>query len=198
MAHTATPSADTLRADCAAALRLALADERHAYKLWAEFADAEAAIAAARDLQERGVLKVSQTRVITAQSVDDHRFDSALEPEPRRIGAILGWSHALLGTVGALIGLALIELAAARNWLPAIELGEPWLLPLVGIFFGAIAGLLLAGAIALKPHRGAVAAWLADAVHHRGHAFLVVHADDDATRRRARELLGNRPLNVLP
>ncbi|MEQ8250121.1 MAG: hypothetical protein RLW61_16085 [Gammaproteobacteria bacterium] len=199
MTQTASPSvADTLRNNGAAALGAVLASERHGHKLYAEFATPAAAIAAARHLHEQGGIAVSRTRLITAQSVDDHRFDIALEPEPRRIGAILGWSHLALGIVGAVVGIALIELAAARDWLPPITLGEPWLLPLVGLFFGATAGLLLAGALSLKPHRGAIAAWLADAVHHQGHAFLVVHADDAETRSRARALLGERPLNVLP
>ena len=191
-------ASDARRTEGESALSAALAREPHACKLWAEFEQADDALAAAQVVRERCRIDASRVRVLDADTLRDPHFSDALEPATRRIGATLGWTHALFGVAGATLGCALLGLASMRGWVPGIELGQPWLLPLLGIFFGAIAGLLIAGAVSLKPHRGAVAAWLADAVRRQGHAFLIVHADDRDMRERVRRELGNRPARVLP
>ncbi len=187
------------RAQGESARGAALAREPHDCTLWAEFERADAAAAAAQLVRERCHIDPAHVRVVNADTLDDPQFSDALEPAPGDVGASLGWTHALFGIAGALLGCALIGLASMRGWLPGIELGQPWLLPLIGVFFGAMAGLLVAGAVSLKPHRGAVAAWLTDAVRRHGHAFVVVHADDRDTRDSVRETLGGaRPARILP
>lgn len=186
------------RRDGQSALRAALAREPHDCKLWAEFEQADDAVAAAHMVRERCHLDPARVRVVSTDTLGDPQFSDALEPRRGRVGATLGWTHTLFGIAGAILGCALIGLAALRGWLPDIELGQPWLLPLIGIFFGGIAGLLVAGAVSLKPHHGAIAAWLADAVRRQGHAFVIVHADDRDMRDRVREALGDRPARILP
>jgi len=189
---------DTRRTRGESALAAALAREPDDCKLWAEFEQADDAVAAAQVVRERCHIDPARVRVVNADTLGDPQFSDALEPMPRRVGATLGWTHTLFGIAGAILGCALVGLASMSGWVPQIELGQPWLLPLLGIFFGAIAGLLVAGAVSLKPHRGAVAAWLTDAVRRQGHAFIVVHTDDRDMRDRVRLALGDRPARVLP
>jgi hypothetical protein len=99
--------------------------------------------------------------------------------------ALIRW-HVLLGAAGLLLGVLLWLFAWYAE--STLVLAMPLLMLFVAASFGAVAGLLLGGLLAVRPTKG----WLAAAAQddaRRGDFPVVVHATDRKQAHRARQIL---------
>lgn len=149
------------------------------HKVAAVFADEAAARDAARRLREELDLQEPQVQVITAR---DRHPGRRMELEARGIWTGIARSHVTLGAAGAVAGLAV----AALLWLSGVAFvaSSPLAAFGVALFFGAIAGMLLAGFISLRPDHDPFVLATREALR-RGETVVVVHAYDAGQRERA-------------
>ncbi|MDQ8020246.1 MAG: hypothetical protein REI94_00295 [Moraxellaceae bacterium] len=117
-----------------------------------------------------------------------------LEPEEGGIARTLLRTHALLGLVGMLAGLA------AGMWLVAVDwpgsLSAPLVSTVVIAAFGMLAGLMLGGLLSLRPDHTFVIDRVSNATR-RGRWAVVVHPEGAAQTRaamRALRVAGSAPI----
>jgi hypothetical protein len=112
-----------------------------------------------------------------------------LEPEGRNMFDTVLVAHARLGLLGAVGGLILF---AVLNWqgVPLVA-NSPWAAAGACVFFGAIAGLMLGGLVALRPdHTPYIDA--TRAARDTGRTTVLVHALSAKQRSHAAEFLAAR------
>lgn len=162
----------------------AVLGERYTSKVGAIFSSPEAAREAAQEVTRAVGLDASQVRLIEPGDPGESR---KLEPESGGIARTLVRSHLTLGCAGAvagaiLAGVLLLTDIRAFTASPWVTLG--WLTA-----FGAVAGLLLGGLVALRPDHDPLNMKVEDAVRDGRHWALVVHVRDHDHERRARSVL---------
>jgi len=115
-------------------------------KLAAVFPDEGAARAAAQLVSASLSLGSAQVQVITPNELHPGRM---LEPESQGIWRTIIVAHVRLGIVGVVAGLLLFAALYAMG-VPFIVM-SPTAAGLALLFFGAVAGLMLGGLVALRP-----------------------------------------------
>ncbi|HMV40513.1 hypothetical protein [Plasticicumulans sp.] len=126
--------------------------ERSLSKVAGVFDDADTARVAARRARNEGNMVLPQVQIVAP---GDPQLSARIEPEQERIPETLLRSHLVCGTAGAGLGL-LLAFALALSGVAAVTsnlTASLMLLPL----FGGLFGLLIGGAIALRPDIGRVA-----------------------------------------
>lgn len=152
-------------------------------KLAAVFPRESAARAAAQALSATLSLGPAQVQVITPA---ERHPGQKLEPESGGIWRTIVIAHVRLGIVGAIAGVLLFAALYAMG-LPFI-VNSPMAAGLVLLFFGAVAGLMLGGLVALRPDHDRYV----EATRHameEGNSTVVVHAFSAEQRDKAAELL---------
>jgi hypothetical protein len=124
----------------------------------------------------------------------DPRLGRKMEPESNGIWHTLLRSHARLGPLGALAGLAAAALLWANGW-PA-ALASPLATLALGAVYGGFAGLLAAGLLTLRPDRARVIAQVRDASDD-GHWSVVSHPVSAREVELARATLANGGGHVM-
>lgn len=118
--------------------------ERSLTLVAADFDDRASALAAASTLPDEEVSVIAPGDPLVA---------SKLEPDQRGIWRTMIRSHLILGVAGALVGLA-ASWALTANW--AAAAGSPGFTALFAGVMGAFAGMIIAGALTLRPDHGLV------------------------------------------
>lgn len=155
-------------------------------KLAAVFPHADAARAAAHAVAAALSLGSAQVQVITAP---DTHAGAKLEPEDRGIWRTIVVAHVRLGIAGAIAGLLVFAALYALGVLFVVN--SPVAAGLVLLFFGAVAGLMLGGLVALRPDHDRYVEATRDAMA-AGSTTVVVHAFSAEQRDRAADLLRAR------
>ncbi len=155
-------------------------------KLAAVFDTAVAARAAAGAVAQALGLQSAQVQVITP---DESRADARLEPESHGIWRTIVVAHLRLGIAGAVVGALAFALLAWRG-VPYI-VQSPWAAGLVMTAFGALAGLLLGGLVALRPDHDRYIHATHEAMSER-RTTVLVHAFSIEQKNAAAEFLSAR------
>lgn len=162
-------------------------------KIAGRFSDAEQAYAAA-DFIRDGIGPQSDVEILEPHENARESFSLKVEPGRGRVWRLLYRSHVILGIAGALLGmLAMIYVQADTAH---VSVGYPLLLPLIGAFFGGIAGMLLAGLWSLVPGEGMFAARLADASSN-GRWQVIVHTRNDLDQTHSYRILKRHAETIL-
>lgn len=152
-------------------------------KVAAVFANPAVARQAAGTVIESLSLTPAQVQVITP---DEANAGRKLEPESHGISRTIIVAHARLGTMGAVAGLAAFAVMYALD--VAFIVRSPVAAALVLLFFGAVAGLMLGGLVALRPDHDRYIQATRDAME-AGNTTVVVHAFSAEQRDQAADLL---------
>ena len=167
--------------------------EQFPYKAWAECQDAaRAQVAASRLAADPGLGESSIVVVSAADTADS--VDAKLEPAPQEFRERLVRTHLIAGAAGALLGVAVAWVAQAY-WIE-IALGAPLLVPALGALFGAMVGLLAAGAWALNPVRAIREVALKDEILGNANTYIIVHSHTEQQRAHAAVVLASLAIDV--
>lgn len=139
-------------------------------KVAAVFKDGTTARDAARSVTAALELGPAQVQVITPGEAHPGR---KLEPESRGIWRTIVVAHIRFGILGAIGGL--LVFAALYAYGPLLVVNSPLAAALVLLFFGAVAGLMLGGLVALRPDHDRYVEAARDAMED-GKTTVVVHA----------------------
>jgi hypothetical protein len=162
---------------------MALTGEASDHKVAGVISD-EATAHELADAVRAGVgLTEAQVRVV---GPEDKQIGRALEPESRGIVHTMIRAHLWLGLAGAVIG------ALAFGIMFSLGVGfivlNPWRSVLLLIGFGTIGGLLLGGAVSLRPDHSPYIAASREALR-QGRYVVVVHATSTDELERAEAIL---------
>jgi VIT1/CCC1 family predicted Fe2+/Mn2+ transporter len=152
-------------------------------KVAAVFSNEPAARAAAQAVATTLSLGSAQVQVITPADPHPGR---KLEPESRGIWRTIVVAHVRLGIVGVVVGLLTFAALYAAG-LPFI-VNSPVAAALALLFFGAVAGLMLGGLVALRPDHDRYVEAARDAMES-GNTTVVVHAFSGEQADQAADLL---------
>ncbi|MFO7550431.1 MAG: hypothetical protein R6W80_03425 [Haliea sp.] len=160
--------------------------EQYSHKVSAEFATRESADDMVAQLAADSGLRQSRVELVVP---GDQHLGSKVEPESRGIARTALKSHFVLG-------LAFLALGLATAWLlvtfgPPLTRSSPVMVFIVLGFFPTLFGLMLAGAITLRPDHDPLIASTRKAAQ-AGRWTVVVHCADEEQQQRARELLDVR------
>ena len=155
-------------------------------KLAAVFATRRAAQEAADALVAASDLQAAQVKVIRPDSAD---VAIKLEPEGGGIWRTIVIAHAKLGVVGAVLGLVAFGILYAIG-LPFV-VRSPIAAVSVLLAFGATAGLMLGGLVALRPDHDRYVQATRDAMEE-GRSTVVVHALSGEQQDAAAQFLSDR------
>lgn len=155
-------------------------------KIAAVFGTTSAARAAAAAVIQALGLQPVQVQVITP---DEPRADAKLEPESRGIWRTIVVAHVRLGIVGAIIGALAF---GVMMWLGVLYIVQsPWTAGLVMTGFGAVAGLMLGGLVALRPDHDRYIQATHDAMAER-RTTVLVHAFSAEQKNAAADFMSAR------
>jgi hypothetical protein len=152
--------------------RLDLVEEAHPGRVGAVFASESTARAAAASLGRE--IGVARDRVEMIRP-DDRGWADKVEPETAAIGRTLARSHIILGVGGLLAGFAVASALLLAD-LRMAETSPSMTFAFVG-FLGAVAGLLVAGLISLRPDHDRVISRARTAANS-GSWMIVVFTDN--------------------
>lgn len=152
-------------------------------KVAAVFPREEDARKAAREVGAALSLGDAQVQLITPR---EPHPGHKLEPESRGIWHTIVVAHVKLGIAGALAGLLVFAVMLFAG-VPFVA-NSPVASALLGLFFGAVAGLMLGGLVSLRPDHDRYVEHARDAIQ-AGHTTVVVHAFSVEQREQAAEFL---------
>jgi hypothetical protein len=162
---------------------MALTGERSDHKIAATANDHTAARELAALVRSSAGLDEAQVRILTPH---DEHVGRKLEPENRGILLTMIRAHIWLGLAGTVIGL----LAFAILFLLGLEfiVRSPWWAAGLLVVFGTVGGLLLGGAVTLRPDHSPYIAASREAVE-AGRYVVVVHASSTEQLKEAESVL---------
>ncbi|MBZ8141628.1 riboflavin biosynthesis protein RibA [Rubrivivax gelatinosus] len=121
-------------------------------------------------------------RDVTVVAPGDPDIARKLEPEQAGIWRTMKRSHLVLGAVGFGAGLLLAALLVVFGWPAAVA--SPQVTTAVCVGFGAVAGMMLAGLLTLRPDHSLVIRQVRHALKH-GRSAVVAHPRDEAAASQA-------------
>ena len=149
--------------------------ERSVTKVAGLFDSNEVAQQAAQSLIENSPLDASQVRVLgPSDSVATYGsgVGRAVEPEQQSIWCTLIKSHVAAGAIGVLVGVLVFALAMAIGFQAVVSTPGLSLLALAG--FGLMFGLMVGGALSLRPDHGRVHTVVRQGLEH-GQWAVIAH-----------------------
>lgn len=161
-------------------------DEHYPCKVSAEFASREAADAVVAQLAVEP--DPDRYRVELVVPGDQH-LGSKVEPEDRGIAGTALKSHLVLGLAFLALGLAIAWLLVTFG--PPLTQSSPVMVYIALGILSPMVGLMLAGAITLRPDHDPLIASTRQAAQS-GHWTVVVHCVDEEQKQRVRELIDYR------
>ncbi len=160
--------------------------EQYTHKVSAEFATRELAEDVVAQLAADSGLAQSRVELVVP---GDQQLGSKVEPESRGIARTAFTSHLVLGLAFLVLGLATAWLLVTFG--PPLTRSSPVMVFIVLGFFPTLVGLMLAGAITLRPdHDPLIASTRKAAQTVRW--TVIVHCADEEQKQRAKELLDFR------
>lgn len=165
---------------------MGLVEEHYPCKVSAEFGTRESAEAMVAGLAEESDLLKSRVELVVP---GDQHLGSKLEPESKGIARTALKSHIVLGLTFLILGLLTAGLLVTLG--PPLTRSSPVMVFIVMTFFPTMAGLMLAGAITLRPDHDPLIASTRDAAQS-GLWTVVVHCVDDAQKQRVKKLVDLR------
>lgn len=163
--------------------RMALTGETSDHKVVGLIADETAAHELAEAVRAGAGLQEAQVRLL---SPGDDRIGRTLEPENRGIVRTMIRAHIWLGLAGAIVGLLAFGIMIALG-VQFIAL-NPWWSAFLLIGFGTIGGLMLGGAVSLRPDHSPYIAASREALR-QGRYVVVVHATSSDELEQAEAIL---------
>lgn len=121
-------------------------NEQHTGRVAAIYTNEVSANAARQTLINEGNISPA---VISIVKPHDSNLSKKIEPESQSIAKTIVKSHGWLGLIGAIAGLLLATILSISG--PEMTRSSPLFTYLVFIFFGAVFGMMLAGAISIRP-----------------------------------------------
>lgn len=165
---------------------LGVLDERYPCKVTAEFGSRESAEAVVAQLAEEPGLQQSRVELVVP---GDQRLGSKLEPEDRGIARTALKSHIVLGLAFLALGLAIAWLLVTFG--PPLTRSSPLLVFIASGGLLTMVGLMLAGAITLRPDHDPLIAATRKAAQS-GRWTVIVHCVDEAEKQRVKDLVDYR------
>ncbi|MDO8862987.1 hypothetical protein Q6D67_14855 [Haliea sp. E1-2-M8] len=160
--------------------------EQYPGKVSAEFETRESAESVIAQLAADSGLSQSRVELVVP---GDQRLGSKVEPESRGIARTAVKSHLVLGLAFLVLGLAAAWLLVTFG--PPLTRSSPVMVFIVLGFFPPLVGLMLAGAITLRPDHEPLISSTRQAAES-GRWTVVVHCTEEEQKQRARELLDVR------
>ncbi len=156
-------------------MKQAVFGERSLTKIAGLFRSRDGAESAAMQLSHIAGMDESQVKLVgpaDGVGAGNVSFARKLEPEQSGIWHTLLRAHAFAGAIGAVLGaLLFLVLVFAGN--PAV-LSTPGMSLVAMVFFGTLFGLLVGGALTLRPDHARVIAAVREAIR-QGYWAVVIH-----------------------
>lgn len=160
-----------------------LLGEDFPHKVSAEYNSQQAAEQAVQLLVKNAELSRNQIRIVQPYDLDMAR---KLEPEVRGIARTFAKSHAVLGLGGLIFGLVLAAVLVTIG--PTLTSSSPMFTFIALGFLFTFLGLLLAGAISLRPDHDYLIGKTRTATE-TGHWTVIAHCTDYEQQTRVKETL---------
>jgi hypothetical protein len=160
-----------------------ISGERFDHKIAAVFASESEALDATERLRRN--TRVRDAQIFILNPHDPHTGKS-LEPEDKGIRKTLVRSHIGLGLAGAVAGLLLFALLMAIGI--AFVVNNAYTTALILLVFGAVAGMMLAGLLSLRPDHEAYLINAREALKE-GKFVVAVHAASSEQQQEAEKIL---------
>ncbi|GAC13802.1 hypothetical protein [Aliiglaciecola lipolytica] len=158
-------------------------EEHHPSKIVGVYENESTAKQTAKRLVDEGGVLADEINIVSPQ---DKKFESKVEPETKAIGRTLIASHMMLGLIGLSIGL----LVGTALIIAGIQLAtsSPVMLLIATGTLGTFMGLLVAGAVSLRPDHDSV---VNDTRYAKNHKLwsVVVHTKDREHTKQAKQLM---------
>lgn len=161
-------------------------DEQHPAKVAAIFKTESDASSARQALIDQGDFA---SKLINIIKPEDPNLSKKIEPESHGIAKTILKSHGILGIVGFI--LASILVAAG----PTFTQNSPLPTYLALSFFGLLIGLMVAGAITLRPDHDPLINEIIEASHHQQWT-VIVQTDNRGAVNKAKEILETDAVTV--
>jgi len=158
--------------------------EHYSHKISTEF-ESESTVNSAVDSLIRADIPQSQVEIVRP---DDPNIAIKVEPEVKGVARSLAKTHAMFGFVGLLAGLVLAALLVEVG--PPLTQSSPVMTFIAACFVCTALGLLLAGAIALRPDHDPFIEKTRKA-NKAGRWTVIVHCESREQQKKVKEVIGS-------
>lgn len=170
-------------------MEVEIQDEKHTGRVAAVYGDEVSANAAKQKLIDNGISR----SVISIVKPEDKSISRKIEPESQNIYKTIIKSHGWLGLIGAIIGIVIATGLVTAG--PEMTQSNPIYTYFVFIFFGVVFGMMIAGAISIRPDHDPLITKTVEASHEQ-HWTLIVQTDDRDEIDRIKTLLEDSALST--
>ena len=164
-------------------MTLHIIEEGHPGKIAGVYTQEAGAKHAINLLQNAGGFSADE---VTLVAPNDVNFGEKIEPDNKGIARTLLGSHIILGACGLVFGLIIAGILSLYG--PALTTSSPVMVFIALPTLGAFIGLLVAGAVSLRPDHDPLINQTRDATNHHKWT-VVVQIKDDAQIQQAKKLL---------
>ncbi|MDX1572923.1 MAG: hypothetical protein R3341_02785 [Methylophaga sp.] len=165
-------------------------DEKHPAKVAAIFNNEAEAKRAKQDLINEGKFASNLINIVKPEDSD---LSKKIEPDNRGIVRTLLNSHIILGIGGLLVGLIAAAILVAIG--PAFTQSSPFGTYFAMGFVGSMLGMMLAGAVSLRPDHDPLITKTIEANEHNEWT-VIVQTDDREAVNLAKKILKNKSQSV--
>lgn len=164
-------------------MTLHVIDEGHPGKIAGVYTQESGAKRAINLLQNEGGFTADEVALVAPNDVD---LGKKIEPDDQGIARTLLGSHVILGICGLVFGLIMAGILSVFG--PALTTSSPVMVFIALPTLGAFIGLLVAGAVSLRPDHDPLINQTRDASSHHKWT-VVVQIKDDEQIQRAKKLM---------
>lgn len=155
-------------------MEVEIQDEKHTGRVAAVYTSEGAANAAKQKLIDNGI----SPAIINIIKPDDKNISKKIEPESHGIAKTIVKSHGWLGLIGMIVGILIATILVASG--PEMTQSSPMFTYFVFIFFGLVFGMMLAGAISIRPdHDPLITKTIETSQEHRWTVMVQTDDQDD-------------------
>lgn len=154
-------------------MEVEIQDEKHTGRVAAIYGDEVSANAARQKLIDNGL----SPAVISIVKPDDSAISRKIEPESHGIAKTIVKSHGWLGLIGMIVGIVIATFLVSSG--PEMTQSSPMFTYLVFIFFGLVFGMMLAGAISIRPDHDPLITKTVEASHEQNWTVVVQTDEHD-------------------
>jgi len=142
-------------------------DEKHTGRVAAVYGDQASANEAKQKLIDNGI-SASKINIVKP---DDSALSEKIEPESHGIAKTIVKSHGWLGLIGIILGILIATVLVTSG--PEMTQSSPLFTYFVFIFFGLTFGMMLAGAISIRPDHDPLITKTVEASHDNNWTVIV-------------------------
>jgi hypothetical protein len=157
-------------------MEVEIQDEKHTGRVAAVFGD-----------------KDSAPTVINIVKPEDNNISKKIEPESHGIAKTIVKSHGWLGLIGMILGLIIATALVISG--PEMTQSSPLFTYLVFIFFGLTFGMMIAGAVSIRPDHDPLITKTVEA-SHENHWTVIVQTDDHEEIDLIKDLLEGSAISI--